>query len=302
MEERALVDGLFAGGPTLLLKQDNHALIAAARKSQEKQLSQAYLGRVFRNNHLWAAAGFFLALALVIGAGFSLPLASMDFAVSGDIHFPVPFALAAVGLAAGGGALAFTGAQRAFGGRWTLLGGVALLAASVAGWLFLLKTVESSLADWLTTGLMLAAGALAGAAIPWLKAPSRAGRKLMDQIEGFREYLSVAEADRLNALNRPKMTPELLERFLPYAIALDCQNDWAAQFARELTAAGAAPQSAMSWYVGDRNWSGDPLSFSDHLGSAFASTLSTSATAPGSSSGFGGFSGGGGGGGGGGGW
>ncbi len=59
----------------------------------------------------------------------------------------------------------------------------------------------------------------------------------MDQIEGFREYLGVAEEDRLNALNPPEKTPELFERFLPYAVALDCQNAWAAKFAGVLAAA-----------------------------------------------------------------
>ena len=50
------------------------------------------------------------------------------------------------------------------------------------------------------------------------------GRKLMDQIEGFRQYLDVAEESRLEYLNPPKKTPELFEKFLPYAIALDCEK------------------------------------------------------------------------------
>jgi uncharacterized membrane protein len=124
----------------------------------------------------------------------------------------------------------------------------------------------------------------------------------MDQIEGFREYLSVAEEDRLNVMNPPQKTPELFERFLPYAVALDCQNAWAAKFASVLAAAGAAATTA--WYVGNRDGNRDPVSFANYLGGGLASTLSTSSTAPGSSSGSGGggFSGGGGGGGGGGGW
>ena len=61
----------------------------------------------------------------------------------------------------------------------------------------------------------------------------------MDRIEGFRQYLGVAEEDRLNALNPPDKTPELFERFLPYAIALDVENRWAKRFAAVLAAAGA---------------------------------------------------------------
>ena len=37
----------------------------------------------------------------------------------------------------------------------------------------------------------------------WLKAPTLAGRKLLDQIEGFKHYLEVAEQDELASLHRP---------------------------------------------------------------------------------------------------
>ena len=83
----------------------------------------------------------------------------------------------------------------------------------------------------------------------------------MDEIEGFREYLGVAEEDRLNVLNPPEKTPELFEKFLPYAVALDCQNAWATKFAGVLAAAGtAAAATATAWYVGSRDWSSDPVS------------------------------------------
>ena len=126
----------------------------------------------------------------------------------------------------------------------------------------------------------------------------------MDDIEGFRQYLGVAEEDRLNAMNPPDKTPELFERFLPYAVALDVQNAWAKKFAGVLAAAGAT--AAASWYIGDQRWENDPVGFADHLGSELSQTISSASTAPGSSSSGGssggGSSGGGGGGGGGGGW
>ena len=61
---------------------------------------------------------------------------------------------------------------------------------------------------------------LAALGFRWLQAPSMKGRRVMDQIDGFKQYLSVAEEDRLEFLNPPEKTPELFERFLPYAIAL----------------------------------------------------------------------------------
>ena len=79
------------------------------------------------------------------------------------------------------------------------------------------------------------------------------GQKLLDQIEGFRLYLSTAEEERLKVLHPPEKTPELFERYLPYALALDCENEWNAKFAAVLAAAAAAGAAAPAWYSG-RHW------------------------------------------------
>jgi uncharacterized membrane protein YgcG len=70
----------------------------------------------------------------------------------------------------------------------------------------------------------------------------------MDAIEGFRLYLGGAEEDRLQACYPPKKTPELFERFLPYAVALDVENAWAKRFEGILdNAAVARTELVMSW-------------------------------------------------------
>ena len=126
----------------------------------------------------------------------------------------------------------------------------------------------------------------------------------MDQIEGFRDYLGVAEEDRLNALNPPEKTPELFERFLPYAIALDVENKWANRFAGVLATAGVAAATSTWYATSNTNWGGDAAGFASSLGSDLNSTISSASTAPSASDGSsgGGSSGGGGGGGGGSGW
>jgi uncharacterized membrane protein YgcG len=138
-----------------------------------------------------------------------------------------------------------------------------------------------------------------------LKAPTLTGRKVLDQIEGFKLYLSVAEKERLNLLNPPEKTPELFEKYLPYALALDVENDWSEQFAAVLAQAGADGRGyTPTWYHGGSYHDVGSTRFVSNLGAAFAGAISSSASPPGSSSGSGGggFSGGGGGGGGGGGW
>ena len=138
-----------------------------------------------------------------------------------------------------------------------------------------------------------------------LKAPTRAGRRLLDRIEGFRMYLDVAEKDELNFKNPPEKTPELFETFLPYALALDVEHKWAERFAQLFAdLQGGKDTYHPTWYHG-RSWNvNQPTMFASSLGDSLSSALASSSTAPGSSSGSGGggFSGGGGGGGGGGGW
>jgi uncharacterized membrane protein YgcG len=138
-----------------------------------------------------------------------------------------------------------------------------------------------------------------------LKAPTMHGRNLLDAIEGFRMYLTVAEEDRLNAMHPPERTPELFERFLPYALALDAEQAWAERFTDVLRRAEIDHQPYRpAWYAGSA-WSvSQPATFADAMGSSLSGAISSSSTAPGSSSGSGGggSSGGGGGGGGGGGW
>lgn len=138
-----------------------------------------------------------------------------------------------------------------------------------------------------------------------LKAPTDEGRRIMDDIEGFRMFLSVTEKERLNLLNPPEKTPELFERFLPYALALDVENQWAKQFADVFKRiADAGQEYKPGWYYGTRWNMMNIAAFAPSFTNSFSGAIASSSTPPGSSSGFGGggFSGGGGGGGGGGGW
>ncbi len=60
------------------------------------------------------------------------------------------------------------------------------------------------------------------------KTPS--GAIALERTQGFREYLSVAEGDRIRFHNAPDKTPERFERFLPYAMAFGVEQQWAKQF------------------------------------------------------------------------
>jgi uncharacterized membrane protein len=98
------------------------------------------------------------------------------------------------------------------------------------------------------------------------------------------------------------MTQQLFEAYLPAALALDVEQQWAERFASVLDI--QAPDYHPRWYSGPGFNARNLGAFSSSLASSLNSAISSSSTAPGSKSGSGGggSSGGGGGGGGGGGW
>ena len=140
-----------------------------------------------------------------------------------------------------------------------------------------------------------------------IKAPTVFGRKLLDNIEGFKMYLETAEKDRLELMHSPEMTPELFEKYLPYALALGVENSWSKQFSNAMKIKGEEYKSYQpSWYIGNNYSNFNFATTATALGAGLASSVAAASTPPSSNSsgGFsgGGFSGGGGGGGGGGGW
>ena len=138
-----------------------------------------------------------------------------------------------------------------------------------------------------------------------MRRPTLRGRKVLDEIVGFTDFMEIAEKDELNLRNPPDKTPQLFEVLLPYALALGVEQAWADKFAAVFASIRNPNGSRYhpSWYKG--SWSTSNLSkTTSSLSSGLNSALASSVSAPGSSSGGGGggFSGGGGGGGGGGGW
>jgi hypothetical protein len=141
-----------------------------------------------------------------------------------------------------------------------------------------------------------------------LKAPTSAGRSVLDKIEGFKMFLGAVEGDRMNRVMPPEATPQVFEKYLPYALALDVEQAWAEKFSAVLGGSAGIPGSTSggyspSWYSG-AGWSAlGAAGFASSLSGSFSGAISASSSAPGSGGGGGGGgSGGGGGGGGGGGW
>lgn len=142
-----------------------------------------------------------------------------------------------------------------------------------------------------------------------MPARTQAGVEMRDYLKGLKEYIKLAEVERIKYLQSPegvkqygsekdgKTKIKLFEKLLPYAMLFGLEKEWADEF-KDIY------QEPPDWYHG--NWSTFNTVYLASSLSSFSAVNSTSFAPPGSSSssGFsgGGFSGGGGGGGGGGGW
>lgn len=300
--ESGLLADLFGGSRRIELQRANHKRLGKARTALREALAKEFAGAAFHNNRKWFWGGIVLSGLLLVlavsrtqneqdlAALFMLAWTSgWWFGISRMVRGNLRSWRAARGIGDYLGAL--------FSGIFLIPfvgGGILAPAAAVYGFL----GSPGTLALCLVAALMAVANL-----VFWhlLKAPTLTGRKLLDRIEGFRLYLSTAEEDRLNLLHPPERTPELFERFLPYAMALGCEHAWSERFKDVLASAGAAPPS---YYHGSSWDSSRPGRFASSLGGSFSAATASAATAPGSRSGSGGggSSGGGGGGGGGSGW
>jgi uncharacterized membrane protein len=136
------------------------------------------------------------------------------------------------------------------------------------------------------------AGVLSGAVIcgfGWfMPARTIAGARTFEKILGFEQFLGRVEGDRIERIEK---TPELFERYLPYAMALHVEKKWVEAFA------GIAIEPP-GWYRGTYGTGFQPYFLVNDLNMMSSQAGSIMASSPRSSSGGSGFGGGGGSGGG----
>jgi uncharacterized membrane protein YgcG len=296
--EMRSLNALVGPSETLVMEQKNHATFSAAKKALSSEFDKAYENRLFLRNYGWMGAA---AVAFV--AAIWIAAAAVVLAEGAGSSTLVLFATAGMAVAA----LIFHAAPNDKGTGRCLLHLVAVLVGGAAV-VVALPVIPEALktGNWLPLAIPLVGLPFVISSFFWMSAPTREGRALLDRIAGFKQYLSITEADRLDRMQAPKDSLQLFERYLPYAIALGVENRWADRYTGLLAAAAATPGASQTfaWYSGSSSPWDDTGAFVDSVGSSLASTVSSASTAPGSSSGSGGggSSGGGGGGGGGGGW
>lgn len=226
-DEKLTLNGLFAGEDTVRLEPANHALVGGAVEALHQHLRSKLEKVYFLTNSRYLIPGLLISLATVVRCGF---------AIQGGLRLIVLF-------------LAF----------WLLLWSLACLTLArlaIGAWRNVLSdphhgpTARKQAIFMTVICLPFLIGEVAGlGAMAWaastgvvvvlillvvinyifhilLKAPTQAGRVLLDQIEGFRMYLTTMEGGRREARYPLPNTPNLYERFLPYAMALNVEKAW----------------------------------------------------------------------------
>jgi uncharacterized membrane protein YgcG len=158
-----------------------------------------------------------------------------------------------------------------------LVGGGEVLAGSYLGQSLLPAALSAVLSAACTIGFGLV-----------MPARTVRGTRTLEGVLGFEEFLSRVEGERLQRMAK---TPEMFEKYLPYAMALGVEKNWARAFE------GIYRQPS-DWYVGGDPHAFHPRAFVSSLGQMSDQTASAMTSGPRSSGGSG-FDGGGSGGGGG---
>lgn len=307
--ERKIAKSLFPSGKTSIeIDSDNHSKISGAIMALNKLLEHEFKKINFTKNGIWMIPAILLTIATCI---------TMLVKVSYDeeIMLPMMFGMIVLFFVTIGVMVAIRKIRNSRGWRVIppLIGILIPIGIFVVAPINIVIQLDVVTMDGLLIFLpyllvFVTMITLLVLFFHLIKAPTIMGRKVLDEIEGLKLFMEVAEKDRLNMLNPPDKTPQLFEKLLPYAIALGVENQWGEQFESIIAKAIESNEYKPTWYVGDMYAFSHVGRISNNLGSSFSSSLSSASISPqsssssGSSFGGGGFSGGGGGGGGGGGW
>lgn len=306
--EKTIVEGFFGTSAVLTIDKPNRAIIESTLTFFRKAIEGPNKERWFTTNAPIVFTGLVFSFLFLLSAFVLFPIGAVQavqiiVAVVGGV-FSLPLLVGGwrrlIGDVPGGSVWA---------GVLMIIIGLVIATLLLGGEVFLtwaqLVDAQGDILPWATLGMVASAYGLVALFMVGrflLFRPTVEGRKLMDEIEGFRLYLSVAEADRLNMAGAPDFTVQLFERFLPHAIALKVEKPWSEALEAHLNRIGGSTGDYSPRFYTGSSWN------SAHIGAATAGIASTlgagfaSAMPSSSGSGGGGSSGGGGGGGGGGGW
>jgi len=282
-DEKLVLDKLFAAGDTIRLGPAHHALIGGAVEALHHHLRSKLEKVYFMTNSRYLIPGLLISLATVVRCGFSVQGAQRLltlFLTIGLLFWSLGCLTVAV-LAVAAWRYALSDPHHAPTARKR-----AMVMSAICLPFFIGEAAGLGVMAWATSTevfvVLMLLVAINYLFYHLLKAPRRSGRALMDQIEGFRMFLTTTEKDRQDVRTPLTNAPDLFERFLPYAMALNVEKVWGEKLAAALaqTAQRGTLGYSPGWYSGP-GW--NPItasSFATSLGSSFSSAISSSRRAP----------------------
>ncbi len=280
-DEKLILESLFATGDTIRLEPGQGVLVGGPLETLHHHLRGKLERVLFMSNLRYLIPGLLISLATVVRSGFVIQGAQRIVVLCAGIVL-LPWSLACLIL----GGIAVAAARNAFSRPYhASTARKQALVMSAISLAFLLAEVAGlgTLAWASSSGVALVLLLLAAVNYLFhilLSAPARSGAALLEQIEGFRMFLTSMGQDRRDARVSPPYTAGWVERFLPYAMALNVEKVWGENFAVILaqTAPGGFSNYSPQWYSGP-GW--NPITaatFPSSLGSAFSSAISSSTT------------------------
>lgn len=240
-EERALAGKLFfAMAFERGLDDADGRWLRQASDALKEALEKGNADRLFVTNRLYLGGGIVLSVLAAVAM------------LAGTMDVGSAFIMTLM-LAAAGAFVAYVGVQlvrrtrQAVRGRhiWRSLRWLfaTLPVGLLAGFVAVALLTEISIAVLVGLTVLLVAPFF----FAWaLKAPTRDGRRVQDEIEGLAAFLDAAGSPEAaaQAVGDASLPPD---RYLPYALALDLERRWAAGFGAAVAAAGVASGGDGVW-------------------------------------------------------
>lgn len=220
-EEKTVLKDLFEWEKQAAVKPPDWKTLDKLQQLLGKQVG----GKFFTRNLAWVIAGMVITGLATIWVSASSGIFGKD---PFDASIACSFAGLTVAMYGGFGYLmwdrnlpAIRLAVRGMYRRRTLPLLGAFIAIYPALWYVIIRSVAPGYAG--VTEAMILLNTFAPSC---LRNYTREGRRIRDEIEGFRQFLAGTEQDRLQRLNEPENAVQTGSQFIPYAIALDVREAW----------------------------------------------------------------------------
>jgi hypothetical protein len=280
-DEELVLQKLFSGGDTVRLEPAECALVGGSMEVLHHHLRCRMERIYFATNARYLIPGLLISLATVVRCGFAIQGVQRSLLFLATLGF-LPWSVGCLSLVD----LTIATCKNALFGPYhaPTARKQAVVLSAISLPFFIVEVAGLGVVAW-AASIGVVAVMVILVAINYLfhillKTSAPSGRALSNQIEGFRMFLGATEHGRPGADIPTKVNPDLFERFLPYALALNVEKAWGEKLAAALAqiANRRTIDYSPHWYSGP-SW--NPITaanFATSLGSSFASAISCATT------------------------